>query len=655
MKKGLLKKNKDGTVLFTVICVMMVLIVVLMSTFVVVAASQKKAMTSYTDSQSYITAKSVVDTFVKTLQAPPTASYVSQAQRNVLRTTLSGMPLNSSTDITVTLPSTVKGLGNLNKITVKRIDSKNFEVFATVTDAAGTSTSMVTQKLELTSVPKTTFPGAAVSFDSVSMPTGMSIFGGSYCKTGSTTPTNVSGTTGSQYLNGDIVIPDSGHAPFGLFNLGNGDSVVINKGPSGTASFKLDATVAINSSCNSEAKKPFFYVDGPFNLTTNYGFDFGSPGNGGFDILSKGASIASNNDIYGDIICDGNLSLSIPNGGAAYHGNIYVDGNISLNLGGSIDLSKLSGSTIHYGAAASAAVNSLKASVWSDPAKQAQFTSIFVDQGSAFNIDLNTSTTDTNGQKIISAGGKQFRINTDESVFKDYYDVYATDPKTGDEIMAGVSIPPTPVISGPPASPSSYSGTITASGVLPSGTYTNVEIQTGGADIYLTTQTGDYQGDITVTGGGKVTIYSPDDVSILGLKLLSNYTKNIIAAGDNFRVGKTPTLPAHPSSKIYWYMKNGKNMNLNCTGGAYPLIDAYIYGIGCNLNINCQGYTSLNVDDSGNVIPPKKISIIGSAVFGNITNSGGDTGIIYVPESSASPPGVDDQIWTGTEFNNNNN
>lgn len=69
------RKNKKGTVLFTVIVVMMVLIITMMSTMVVVITAQKKSITNFTDSQSYVTAKSVLDIFVEGLTDMSSTDY----------------------------------------------------------------------------------------------------------------------------------------------------------------------------------------------------------------------------------------------------------------------------------------------------------------------------------------------------------------------------------------------------------------------------------------------------------------------------------------------------------------------------------------------------------------------------------------------------
>lgn len=112
MKK--FNKNYDGSVLFTVICLMSILTVVLMTAIVVVSSSNKKAVVNYSDNQVYITAKSTLDTFV---------DYVSDysfTDFNSIRDEIDALVVNAETSFDVTLPSSLK---ETCKVTIKRIDS----------------------------------------------------------------------------------------------------------------------------------------------------------------------------------------------------------------------------------------------------------------------------------------------------------------------------------------------------------------------------------------------------------------------------------------------------------------------------------------------------------------------------------------------------
>lgn len=120
MKK--FKLNENGSVLFTVICLMTVLSVVLMTAIITVASSNKKSVTNYTDQQAYVTAKSTVDTFVASLAVVDNNSY------DDLRKILKEMPYGKEIhDISVTLPD-----GKTGKLAVKRENDSEFTITAEV-------------------------------------------------------------------------------------------------------------------------------------------------------------------------------------------------------------------------------------------------------------------------------------------------------------------------------------------------------------------------------------------------------------------------------------------------------------------------------------------------------------------------------------------
>ena len=119
MKKQ--KLNNDGAVLFTVICLMSILTVVLMTAIIVVSSSHKKAITNYTESQSYVTAKSTVDVFMECLE--DTDTYY-----DPLRTELKGISDGDTKEIDVTMPN-----GNPEKLLVKK-DGDIFTITSSITE-----------------------------------------------------------------------------------------------------------------------------------------------------------------------------------------------------------------------------------------------------------------------------------------------------------------------------------------------------------------------------------------------------------------------------------------------------------------------------------------------------------------------------------------
>ena len=59
-----IKQNYSGNILFTVICIMSIITILLMSSIIIIASSNKKAVKNYADNQVYVSAKSLLDTFV---------------------------------------------------------------------------------------------------------------------------------------------------------------------------------------------------------------------------------------------------------------------------------------------------------------------------------------------------------------------------------------------------------------------------------------------------------------------------------------------------------------------------------------------------------------------------------------------------------------
>ncbi|MEG0615902.1 MAG: hypothetical protein RR540_09120, partial [Oscillospiraceae bacterium] len=186
------KQNKKGTVLFTVISIMLLMMVMVMATFTVVMAAQKKALNNFTDSQSYVTAKSVIDTYISCLSDKSEPAYNPMREQLIgkAKTDKTGMqggldypdhtinfPGDSPTSsdnctIEVTMPTVgvsaekVMGFGELNDkneltpetLTVQRLSRSKFKISVKVAD--GDTLRTVSQIVQLS-------PGVATSlFDS---------------------------------------------------------------------------------------------------------------------------------------------------------------------------------------------------------------------------------------------------------------------------------------------------------------------------------------------------------------------------------------------------------------------------------------------------------------------------------------------------------
>lgn len=152
-------KNHKGSALFTVVSVMMILMILVMGTFILVSAAHQKALNNYYNNQSYVTAKGVVDAFVKNSISSANTSGMAALRAELVGTldgsgTMSGgiqyasptggdhgfihTNLDSATgdyyaDLTVNLPAGVS-LGRLknNSVRVYRLSRTEFKVTATV-------------------------------------------------------------------------------------------------------------------------------------------------------------------------------------------------------------------------------------------------------------------------------------------------------------------------------------------------------------------------------------------------------------------------------------------------------------------------------------------------------------------------------------------
>lgn len=359
------KKNKKGTVLFTVIVVMMLMIMITLATFVIAVAMQRKAMQNFTSNQSYITARSAVDAYVRCLTykksgAASPAELVANADALSMRKALIAMPDAATADAT-TMPKTKQNIymvldtplespaysmGDITEFQVKRLTKDLFQVTAVATDgvrnsayASGyddtRSSTRVTATLSIQS------KSDAGLFDSAMISTGstnsfdgdtIQVYGG-YIDTDNTnsvvTITKDSNFIGTFFSARPVSLMNGGNKIFlGNKRIFDGTDYVTEREFFHCANKVKFNGVTVISEINETARDlvPYMLIEGDF-LTGYSGVGattlntIGSP-TSRVDIYIKGGDAKlSNITIYGDVYCTGNVELCKV---LQVHGNVYA-------------------------------------------------------------------------------------------------------------------------------------------------------------------------------------------------------------------------------------------------------------------------------------------------------------------------------------------
>ena len=695
MKKPILKRNKHGVVLLSVLCIMMVLIIVVTATFSVVVASDKKALTNYTDSQSYITAKNVLTTYCNALQTDGTMHTEFLPKVNATTGikvilpsgsgvgnfgTASDLMITSDSALDVNMPAPAPYYDASNNYIVTTITRRTYKISETVKDNLSSST--VSQYMQLTDTKiDTYYPGtpgnpgtpgganpsdwdsAAKALEGFGIGTSTRIFGGSSSNNGSVQLRGFGGSTSSWFYRGDINISDSGNPHLtgldGAANLGAGKSIVT------MGNFTLSNDVKICSISDGSGKPPFIYAGGQF-VNNNSNQPIGTSGKP-VNIICHGGSINKPMTVNGNIYSAGDFSFS--DNQARINGNMYVNGNVSVNTNNiqnsarPADIAAQFGGTVRYSGSASsidskvAAMRASGNSAGADALRQT-----FIQDTSLTNMNLDgdrsteaddpndpsdDTTTASDNRTLVNlpAGGgisENVTLPTEDDTFgscmDDSKNPITADGKLGNELTHFTSSDPRPDVT-----PNSNIADVTGATSDPTytckpGDYGTTTINVPeGETRYINMTGGNYSGDIIVAGGGKVEIYSTGDCNLQNFRLMTDKTRDMISGDKTFNIGNQSDLTA--SSNIYWYAKDGTKVIMDSIGPGKNLINGYIYACGANtlIDIRSKG-VQLNVNDSGAQQNGLLTSILGGVIAQNILVNG-ETALAYLDPNAGGKNG----------------
>ena len=340
-------KNTKGSAIFTVVCVMSILIMASMFTFMMIGYAQKRSIVNYQNSQSYVTAKSFLDTCVTAANAGSTdAQLYDSVKKNTLCEQLWNLtgsgprPIafnNGLGDVTLE----VQSMGPDNPVspgdpgnddpgtverTVKLIVTAKSGITGEESEATITQEITIRRNQKTTTTP-TSSPGnrwnsAAKGIDGLSFGTSSRFYGGSsVIKTGNNYA-GFAGASGSIYADGNVSTKDSGNDG-GTYKLNSGNSIA-TKGD-----FIINNNMSFTSTAGSNpSKMPFIYAGGKFKNENQA--TVGTADNP-VALLCNGADI-NNIPIYGPLYSNGDVKIN-GNDGVYKAKNAYVNGNLSFTGG----------------------------------------------------------------------------------------------------------------------------------------------------------------------------------------------------------------------------------------------------------------------------------------------------------------------------------
>lgn len=691
-----LKKNKKGTVLFTVIIVMMVLITVVMSTFVVAVAMQKKAVKNYLDSQSYITAKSMVDAYVKCLTfddaaADPTAAANSLQMRKALAK-MSDDPTDADSLQHIMyyfdgvggaspLVAATEGMGQVTEFMVKRLNTRTYQVSAVVTDGVyNTVTGLYTDARSSTRVTATLtikskadaglFDNAMITKgDGATLNSATQIYGGYVDANPTGTAAFVTGSSrviGTFYCAKDLNLVNGSnkHLFLGqknIFNTTTNQFETDREYLHCAGTMKTSGLEIHNTSNTTGDDAPYLLVDGDLKI----GYEGGGTNN---TTVGSGASKTMNVYVGGNAYLD-NVTL---------WGNVYCEGNVQLRK--NVDLNSFSiycnGSLTYHGDADAAARTITKAG--SIPANVS-----FPDGGKDYkptkypDVDAFLSSNyDRNGDGTA-----------DYDPDYDYWSASGTPGVNLQAIANGTAVPYTNFLGTPIVSNVRLAHSDGTVAHMEMSAGHKITVQPNGSDIWIATPR-----QITFYGGSEIIIDNSMNTletvtdPVTGLKR-QNWKYNVylytpggaaITCNGNNSIGYPGGFPAYsgavhymgtnpPSGKdidapsnFYWLVDGGQDIELN---GAS--VFGYIYAPKRKLtnNSNLGNLTNSYYDkelmpnggsyyESSNFKP----LVIGS-IIANISRVNSDSGSIYVQPSSSifsnnTTSALENMDWTMKSYSN---
>lgn len=697
MKTESQTRRTKGSALFMVICMMSIMLVVVMSAMAMVSVAYTKSLQNYSSSQSYVSAKNVMDTFVDAMG--PTSSLTTadkQALFGQLYTWYVADPTTLSlgkddpstaehfTFIVSDIPEgLVSGGDAFERSTivdmylwdVKTVGTgtgnpeAQIKLKTTVKSGAGdteqTRTLVKTFYYEFKVMPTDLPFDCAVKTNGTFSPGGtqLNIVGPATIRQGDLTVKDnngVGGLQGMTFINGDLTFANSSTAEVATV-------------PSLTIGGKLEVQNYLNIQPSSANAYIYCSELEWQNAPVNDGFSIISVGDATFN---NQTTLPANSPLY----VGGDLKFSTSS--HTINAPIYCWGDIDLGNGvtDNCTVYMTTGSTL------SALGNTVTVGTTS--------TSLTVN-GKTINVEvinetlypascLDTDLTKYDGtndnytmdiQIPYAATTKQFAIETEVSKFASITDGgVQSDPsspigcKVGlynamdAEEFADQELGVTwPTVTNIPGSPPSVSGVDVV--IDTSMNNTTVTIPAG-QKVYITG--GDYENlNIEVTGNSnKVIIFQDDDVSLSNCSVTSQAYRTMAATGtiDATALGVDPNY-----TPIYWLV-NGSSTDLSYSaGGSNPnhltTLNAYIYSVGAgevnvglgDTTVTGTTYTVLYTHPDGTVKPNTTKVAVAGGITGEDVKCGIDGAIVFIGANGTPPlppPSYDptDYTFSGGEY-----
>jgi len=695
----IVSKNTKGSAIFTVVCVMSILIMASMFTFMMIGYAQKRSIVNYQNSQSYVTAKSFLDTCVTaahdpSLQDSNGGDKICDAIWNAVTGT------SAKTPIPVIAPDVPGDIELYGVVLYENEIHSGDPDWVDLTDAGHTNTYFMKVRLIATAksgiageaseatvsqvikIKKyvTVTPGgpgtpgtrgtpgkpgsnpnrwdsAAKGIDGLGFGSSSRFYGGSSVLNTGNNYAGFAGASGSIYADGDVRTKDSGNNG-GIYRLDSGNYIA-TKGD-----FIIDNNMSFTSIADKDSKLPFIYTGGQFKNENQA--TVGTADNP-VAVLCHGANI-NNIPIYGPIYSVGDVVINGNDGvykaqSAYVNGNLSFTGGIGMNINSSNVAQKFGSQQICY--TGTLTLDGKTLDKFDAETKEA-LESVFVKVDSAeseLTFDDNDSDAKT-GVNIITPDNSVYNFATRESSYGTdlLSDVDKGTARKTEDILKDDNIDFSGVLGSTVTTPSGGSK-ITSDMRLTAGQYDNIVIDASKGDVKIVLEGGEYKGNITVKGDNKVQIYTNGDVNMNGFELLTEEIKNsgeIVTGNKNLNVKKDTNgnvikdsegnpikIPLTTAPNIYMYLKSGTNMNVN--GQNPSLISAYILGTGTGTKFSTNSTSStskkVKVRDSGTE-SEGKLCVIGS-IIANQIDMKQDTGVVYI-NPSAGRDGDDGGLAGGT-------
>ncbi len=680
MKTKAKTTRTKGSALFMVICMMSIMLVVVMTAMAMVSVAHTKSLQNYSSSQSYVSAKNVMDTFVNAMG--PTSSLSDTEKENLFGqlynwyiadpTTLhlgkDDMSTAEHLQFTVSdIPEGLTSGGDASErsafvdmylwdVKTTGTSTGNPEVQiklkTTVTSGAGdteqTRTLVKTFYYEFKIMPTSLPFDCAVKTNGTFSPGGtrLNVIGPATIRQGSLTVKNLGpmgGLQGMTYINGDLIFantPDATAATVpsltvaGTLEVQNALSIM----PSSTNAFIYCEELEWQ---NAEVNSGFSIIsvgDATFNNQTTLPAD--SPLYVGGDLNFSTSTHTLNAPVY----CWGDINLG---NGVTDNCTVYMTAGSTLSaLGSSITVSETNKSLTVNGKTIT--VEIIDETTYPVSCLTTDLTK-YDGTNDNYTLDIQIPHAATSKQFAIETEVSKYVSITSGGVSEDSSSPIGCEIDVSDAMNAkefasselGVSWPSKDPLTGE-VDPMDVDVVIDPSTLAPGTTVT----LSPGDKVYL--KGGSYDGiDIEVVGSGdKVVIFQDEDVDLSNCNVTSEAYRDMAATGtiDATALGVDPNY-----TPIYWLVSGSSTTLLYDAGGSSPnslsTLNAYIYSVGAGeVNVGlgdttCNGteYTVLYTQPDGSVTTSTtKVAVAGGITGENVT-CGIDGAIVFIGANGAPP------------------